>query len=410
MAVYSCFRITISYKDILTRYHLKTLSYLFLLFMLFPLFGCTTAGPRKLVSSHESYNDAVQLTVSREVLKNIVRKRYADPMQFIAVSTINAQFSVSSGANVSSSGIGTGSTTGQAGANIGFSDSPTITFVPQSNAGFNKSMDAPVNLQEALSYVFHTGSFQAYELGLVIGAISDAPDRAGDSGKKYRDKVKALIALINNGASLRHFREFYPRHEPIPMEQVNARAYVEAAKAGFYFYDAGDGKLHLASKHMGIGMVIPDPTDPETVEYLNTLGLEPGDKLYPIRAPNEAEPEPFGIQPNTIWLAPRSVESMFELAGQLVEIPDDHLRRGIVSSDSQGINTGVELPFHIHSSKEQPSSPYRVQHRDYWFYIDDTDMVSKQIFTTIVDSYSSRIGSKRPDSDAPQIVLPISGG
>jgi hypothetical protein len=42
----------------------------------------------------------VQLTVAREVLANIVRARYADPMQFIMVSSINAQFSV----NVSGSG------------------------------------------------------------------------------------------------------------------------------------------------------------------------------------------------------------------------------------------------------------------------------------------------------------------
>lgn len=105
-------------------------------------------------------------------------------MQFIAVSTINAQFSVSSGVNVGASGIGTGSAAGQAGANIGFSDSPTITFVPQSDAGFNKSLDTPVNLQEALSYVFHTGRFQSHEIGLVIGAINDSPDRSGERGER----------------------------------------------------------------------------------------------------------------------------------------------------------------------------------------------------------------------------------
>jgi len=69
--------------------------------------GCSSIGPRKLVSSHEGYNDAVQLTVTREVLKNIVRIRYADPMQFIMVSTINAQSSISAGANVAASGLGT---------------------------------------------------------------------------------------------------------------------------------------------------------------------------------------------------------------------------------------------------------------------------------------------------------------
>ena len=376
-------------------------------FTVFALSACSTIGPSKLISSHESYNDAVQLTVTREVLKNIVRKRYSDPMQFIAVSSINAQFSVSSGVNVSQSGIGTGNAAGQAGGNIGFSDSPTISFVPQSDAGFNKSLDASVNIQEALTYMFHTGSFQSHEIGLVIGAINDAPDRAGDTGSRYREKTEALMRLIEEGASLQSFREFYPRHEPISMDKVTSRAYVEAAKAGFYFYDAGDGKVNLASKHMGIGLVVPLPHENDTAKSLKVLGLVPGEKRYPLRAPHEAEPEPFGLQPNTIWLAPRSVESMFEIAGLKVQIPKEHLQQGIISKEGYGVNTSVELPLVIRSSPDQPASMYRIQHRGFWFYIDDTDIKSKQIFTTIVDSYSSRIGSKVSGDDAPTIVLPI---
>jgi hypothetical protein len=45
------------------------------------LTGCASVGPKKLVPTHEGYNDAVQLAVSREVLKNIVRERYLEPPQ-----------------------------------------------------------------------------------------------------------------------------------------------------------------------------------------------------------------------------------------------------------------------------------------------------------------------------------------
>ena len=34
--------------------------------------SCATNGPKKVVSSHTSYNDTVQLTITREVLVNIV--------------------------------------------------------------------------------------------------------------------------------------------------------------------------------------------------------------------------------------------------------------------------------------------------------------------------------------------------
>jgi len=362
------------------------------------------------VSSHEGYNDAVQLTITREVLKNIVRSRYSDPMQFITVASINAQFSVSAGANVGASGIGTQSEAGQVGGNIGYSDSPTITYIPQSDAGFNKSIDSPVDLQEAVSYVFHWGQFQPHEIGLVIGAVNDSPDRSGPAGDSYRAQVNALVRLIERGATLRLFREFYPRHAPIPMSKIDGRAYVDAADAGFYFYDAGDGKLLLASKHLGIGMVVPFPHKDETEADLRILGLTPGKRLYPIRAPAEAEPEPFGIQPNTIWLAPRSTEGMIELAAMSVEVPPEHKRIGVAPAAGPAVNSGVVLPMRIFHSTQQPTSVYRIQHRGYWFYIDDTDTASKQLFSTIVQAYTSRIGSRTPTDKAPQIVLPIGGG
>lgn len=54
--------------------------------------SCASMGSKKLVSSHTAYNDAVQLTITREVLTNIVRARYSDPQQFMRVNSINAQF------------------------------------------------------------------------------------------------------------------------------------------------------------------------------------------------------------------------------------------------------------------------------------------------------------------------------
>ncbi len=35
------------------------------------IMGCTSIGPGKLVPTDEGYNDAVQLAMTREVLKNI---------------------------------------------------------------------------------------------------------------------------------------------------------------------------------------------------------------------------------------------------------------------------------------------------------------------------------------------------
>jgi hypothetical protein len=370
--------------------------------------GCGSIGPRKLVSSHEGYNDAVQLTVTREVLKNIVRTRYADPMQFIKVSTINAQSSISTGANVGASGLGTAGGAGASGANVGYSDSPTITYVPQSDASFNKSIDSPIELQEAVAYVFEWGSSAPHEVGLVVAAVNDAADRAGSRGERYRERVDALVRLVERGATLRQFRELYPRHEPIPLSKVSSLAYVLAAQSDLYFYDVGGGKVNIASKHIGIGLFVPKPHEGEVADELRLLGLDPGRALYPIRPPSEAEPS--GLQKNTIWLSPRSVEGMMDLAAMSVEVPSAHAASGVAPSDGPAANSGVTLPLRIRHSDRQPGSPYRVQHRGYWFYIDDTDTESKRLFSTIVQAYTSRIGSKTSADAVPQVVLPVGGG
>ncbi|WP_153914388.1 hypothetical protein [Shewanella sp. TC10] len=367
------------------------------------LFACTSIGPNKLVASHEGYNDAVQLTQTREVLKNIVRIRYYDPIQFINITSINAQFSVNTGATVNGIATSDASIVG----NIGYSDTPTLTYTPLSDAAFDKSLGTPISTEEAIAQFYHWGELSTADMGLVLGAVNSKPDRQGEAGKHYQNQLSALLGLINSGATVEHFREFYPRHESIKKDKISGFDYTLAAMNDLYFYDAGDNEVYIASKHMGVGLVVPKPHNEEVAEYLNTLGLTPGEKLYPMRSTSEAEPQPYGMQTNTLWLAPRSVEGMLELASESVTIPAPHI--GIVSKKGESSRSSVKLPINIAVSKEQPLSIYRIQHRGYWFYVDDADYRSKKVLSTLVSAYSSRIGGKQHQDPSPQIVLPVAG-
>ncbi len=63
----------------------------------------------------------------------------------------------------------------------------------------------------------------------------------------------------------------------------------------------------------------------------------------------------------------------------------------------------------IDASETEPPFPFRVQHRGYWFYIDDTDIQSKVFLRYLVGMYKSRIGTRQAEGAAPQLVLPIGG-
>jgi hypothetical protein len=47
--------------------------------------------------------------------------------------------------------------------------------------------------------------------------------------------------------------------------------------------------------------------------------------------------------------------------------------------------TGTELPIRIHSGPGRPADAYAaVEYRDHWFWIDDTDFLSKRVFTFLM--------------------------
>jgi len=368
--------------------------------------GCASVGPSKLVPTHEGYNDAVQLTLTREVLKNIVRGRYYDPSQFLSVSSINAQFSVGVQAGGRVTGIGTAVTAGEATGGVGYSDSPTITYVPQVGAGLYKSLGTPLELEEVLTFInFRQG--RTVDIELVISSINYAPERIGPPGDAYRRNLAALSRLFQAGATLRYFRELRAEHYvSAPKDGVSARDLAEASKAGKHYFDKGDGTVGLASRGLATGLVVPLPHAGQTREALVTLGLTPGKPLYPVKPPSLAYPESVGLQTNTLWLTPRSAEGMLGLAKLTVEIPPVHQQEGIVPSIDDVDNTAVRLPMRIRHSSQEPASPYRIRHRGYWFYIDETDLESKRIFETLVTVFQSRLGSVEPTA-GPLITLPV---
>ncbi len=367
--------------------------------------GCASIGPSKLVPTHEGYNDAVQLTLTREVLKNLVRARYYDPSQFLSVSSINAQFSVSVGAGVGVTGIGTG-TAGEARGQVGYSDSPTITYVPQVGAGLYKSLGTPFELEEVLTYI-NLRQGRTEDIEMVIGSINYAQERAGPTGDAYRKYLAALSRLFQAGATLRYFRELRTeQYVSAPKDGVSARDLAEASKAGKHYFDKGDGTVSLASRYLATGLVVPLPHDGQTRQALETLGLTPGKPLYPVKPPSMADPESEGLQTNTLWLTPRSAQGLLALASLTVEIPPAHQQQGLVPPMEDMYHTGVRIPMRIRHSSQEPSTPYRIRHRGYWFYIDDTDSESKRTFETLVIAFQSRLGSVAPDA-GPVLTLPV---
>ena len=182
------------------------------------LAGCKSIGPSKLVDTHQGYNDAVQLALSREMLLNVVRMRFGDPVQFLEVSQINAQFSVGVTASGGVGNIGgAGGAVGSASGQVSYSDSPTLTFMPRDDDQFGRDLLLPVHLYDAITFTNRGGSYDISFLALITSGINDAPDLPGPNGELYRKRLKVMRALLKTDlAWIAHGKRWVPSpHTPI---------------------------------------------------------------------------------------------------------------------------------------------------------------------------------------------------
>lgn len=377
--------------------------------------SCTSFGAEKVVSSHTSYNESVQLTVTREVLTNIVRSRYLDPMQFLTVSAINAQFSVNVGGTAGVAGIGQAGSTGQLGGSIGYSDSPTITFIPLSDNAFYNSLNSSFSVSEAVAFgqVYRSAlshaDWQALSLVLSFASINGIDDfAAGQYNKQYGEQINALVQLFQHGASYQQVPDWDYDVSVISKEKVRAVDMVWAFKSGLFFVEEDDGKNYrLAKYRLAIALVLNEPDKPEVIEALKTLGVTPGKNHYILRPPTDAMPDEY--DPYAIWVTPRSMVDVISLASHFVDVPQEHSEIVPPIKDIIRQSSIISL-VNIHHSREMPPFPYRVQHRGYWYYIDDTDLNSRVFLEAMVAAYTSRVGSKQAGERQPDVVIPIGGG
>ena len=54
------------------------------------LTGCVSIGPRGLELSRTEFNAAIQRTDGEQLLLNIVRQRYNDPVMFLEVASVSS--------------------------------------------------------------------------------------------------------------------------------------------------------------------------------------------------------------------------------------------------------------------------------------------------------------------------------
>ena len=109
-----------------------------------------------------------------------------------------------------------------------------------------------------------------------------------------------------------------------------------------------------------------------------------------------------------IGIITRSVWDLVEVLSGSIEVPEDHLQKGIAATYPSPGLAGKDL--RIHRSKDRPKrAAVAANYRDGWFYIEDTDLASKRYFRLMGALWSAAIAkSTTKGSAAPVLTVPVS--
>ena len=343
------------------------------------LAGCQTLGPAALGAGRGAYNDVIARTSSEQTLGLLVRLRYSDPIGLLMVSSVTAGLRFNAEAK---SEAGFGPRANYAGnlvpfsAGVAYEDSPTISYTPVDGQAFLREWLTPVSLQ-TLALVLQAAARQDVFILLLVERMNGLRNSAGAT-------IAERTAFQRAATLLAEFRD------------LGVASW--AQKSG----SAGHYELilsHYSPNHIN-----------EVQDLLRLLELKPD----PARESIIRIPVALGVrEPDFDGLAvqTRSVADILLATAASIEVPREDVNAGLVetTADSLGTLGTIQPILKIHSSRNAPDrANVAVQHRGWWFYVDDTDLASKRMFQRIQTLFLTRLSeATRGTQAAPLLTIPV---
>ena len=338
----------------------KYLAGLFLVIASSTFLGCTKYGPVFLQSERSQYNQAIQKTNGEQLLLNLVRLKYHDTPLFMEVHSIASQFTLQNEISIS--------TQLQAGAKGIFTpdastfveESPTISYSPLHGEDFVEGVLTAISLK-TIVLLFHSGWSieRVFKVCLQrIDKLKNAPGASGPTPKiapktgKFFKAVKFLRQLQSQGA----------------LDLV---------------YRVSDGEPQLV-----IQISEAFKNSQSANQFSRLINAAIGQTSYVFGAPSIKAKQ-------SIEIVTRSLLGVMFYLSEAVEVPEKDIVEGrvtVTKTDEGEVFDWAEITgelLRIHNSSNQPVDvSLLIFYRNYWFYINDSDLISKSTFSLLAQIYA----------------------
>lgn len=364
-------------------------------------------GPRHLEDGQLAYNEALRDAFDKELLLNLVRLRYLETMEFVAITSISSQVEFSAGIG-GSGGEEIGTTTAIGVVDVSYSNRPTITFLPQRGSEFARTFLRPLDLDILVRL-----AAAEYDLGLVLTLFVtnfNSIANYGDESAAFRDLARRLEVLRNDQhLSFGFLKETVPVSEPIPSDRISAADLVNAAEAGLRFQAIEGEDAMVLSRDSSQMILYIAPESPGREELLRDLGLRPIEKPYYSLKPGN---DVIDLDLNTDEVLDIQARSMGEILSHLaggVSVPPEHIDRGWAEANWWPTRADPHMSevLNVRTSRSRPEARLAVEYRGRWFYIGEDDHASKLTFSMVAQIMRLNVSPALKESQAPVLTLPV---
>lgn len=301
--------------------------------------GCSYRGPDAVQGTRLDYNTAVQQTTSQELLLNLVRLRFDDPVFFMSVERISSEMTFRRSVGLSAlrieRGVGLSSLTSDAGS-VTVEESPTMYYVPLEGELFARRVMAIME-PSTIALLIDSGLPVDRVLAVTVRTVNQLSNdpMAGQAYASFQQMIQHAATL-----ETRRLVQIGLAQEREPRLFLRFR----------------DG--HRA--------------DPDARALRRLLGLNEDKDVFPIEFG-------FGDTPasrDTIFIRPHSVYSAMRDLSQGVETPPGRVTR---SARHDSVVRVGELRVRV-SSKRPADSALAVAYEGDWYSIPSEDRESRASF------------------------------
>ena len=367
--------------------------------------GCKM-GAKQMEGGRLAYNEAARGSSDDELLLNIVRLRYMDTVEFMAITSITTQLQINVGAGLDV-GENRDARTILGSAEAGWSSRPTFTFVPQRGPEFAEPLTAPLPIDLLIEVSAQSRNDVAVLMRLFVQNLNRYTNQIWKVDPEFLTAIEHLSEFQVAGQVFSGFVEGRrPISDPIDTGRVSGSDLVRAAEAGYRFEqtEQGDG-LVLTTRHRRPVLYI-DPQADSLPEFRQSLDLSPEFHAFYLQPGPEV-----GVRPdNVILIETRSLLDAMNYLTHGVEVPETHLSRGLCLEDwpAKGADVGsFKSFFRIQYSGNRPDAQLRVRYRDGWYFIADQDHQSRSVFLELAEAM--RLVVTPHAGQPPVLTLPVGG-